>query len=34
MCCTLIPSGILRRNKTCVIGSGVVIDPVVLSGKF
>jgi len=23
----LIPSGILRRNKYCVIGSGVVIDP-------
>jgi len=24
----LIPSGILRRRKTCVIGNGVVIDPV------
>ena len=24
----LIPSGILRRNKVCVIGNGVVIDPV------
>lgn len=24
----LIPSGILRRGKTCVIGNGVVIDPV------
>ena len=24
----LIPSGILRREKTCVIGNGVVIDPV------
>ncbi len=24
----LIPSGILRQNKTCVIGNGVVIDPV------
>ncbi|MDQ6632315.1 MAG: adenylosuccinate synthetase, partial [Verrucomicrobiota bacterium] len=24
----LIPSGILRKNKTCVIGNGVVIDPV------
>ncbi|MGA1238138.1 MAG: adenylosuccinate synthase [Limisphaerales bacterium] len=24
----LIPSGILRRNKKCVIGNGVVIDPV------
>ncbi|MFO1519683.1 MAG: adenylosuccinate synthase [bacterium] len=23
----LIPSGILHRNKTCVIGNGVVIDP-------
>ncbi len=23
----LIPSGILRRNKTCVIGNGVVVDP-------
>jgi adenylosuccinate synthase len=26
----LIPSGILRRGKTCVIGNGVVIDPVSL----
>ncbi|QQY09283.1 MAG: adenylosuccinate synthase [Candidatus Xiphinematobacter sp.] len=26
----LIPSGILRRNKVCVIGNGVVIDPVAL----
>ncbi len=26
----LIPSGILRRRKTCVIGNGVVIDPVSL----
>ncbi len=26
----LIPSGILRRGKTCVIGNGVVIDPVAL----
>ncbi len=26
----LIPSGILRRGKTCVIGNGVVIDPMSL----
>ncbi|HHY86851.1 MAG TPA: adenylosuccinate synthase [Verrucomicrobia bacterium] len=26
----LIPSGILRRNKRCVIGNGVVIDPISL----
>src|SRR5271163_698024 len=26
----LIPSGILRKNKMCVIGNGVVIDPVSL----
>ncbi|OPX84496.1 MAG: Adenylosuccinate synthetase [Pelotomaculum sp. PtaB.Bin104] len=26
----LIPSGILYRDKTCIIGSGVVIDPAVL----
>jgi adenylosuccinate synthase len=26
----LIPSGILRRNKMCVIGNGVVIDPISL----
>src|SRR5438045_484483 len=26
----LIPSGILRSGKTCVIGNGVVIDPVSL----
>lgn len=26
----LIPSGILHKNKTCVIGNGVVIDPKVL----
>ncbi|MDB6036598.1 MAG: purA [Verrucomicrobiales bacterium] len=26
----LVPSGILRPNKTCVIGNGVVIDPVSL----
>src|SRR6266705_6485662 len=24
----LIPSGILRKGKTCVIGNGVVVDPV------
>ncbi len=28
----LIPSGILRRSKICVIGNGVVIDPVALVG--
>jgi adenylosuccinate synthase len=26
----LVPSGILRPNKTCIIGNGVVIDPVSL----
>jgi adenylosuccinate synthase len=26
----LVPSGILRRNKRCVIGNGVVVDPVSL----
>src|ERR1041385_5313764 len=26
----LVPSGILRKKKTCVIGNGVVIDPVSL----
>src|SRR4051794_35645530 len=26
----LVPSGILRRNKICVIGNGVVVDPVSL----
>ena len=26
----LIPSGILRRGKTCVIGNGVVVDPIAL----
>jgi adenylosuccinate synthase len=30
----LIPSGILRPDKTCVIGSGVVIDPVGLVGEI
>ena len=29
----LIPSGILRRGKVCVIGNGVVIDPVALVGE-
>lgn len=26
----LIPSGVLHRNKTCIIGNGVVVDPIVL----
>src|SRR5437870_6461111 len=26
----LIPSGILRRGKVCVIGNGVVVDPIAL----
>ena len=30
----LIPSGILRRGKTCVIGNGVVIDPVALVNEI
>ena len=30
----LIPSGILRRGKTCVIGNGVVIDPVALVAEI
>jgi adenylosuccinate synthase len=30
----LIPSGILRRGKTCVIGNGVVLDPVALVGEI
>lgn len=30
----LIPSGILRKAKTCVIGNGVVIDPVSLVGEI
>src|SRR2546421_937536 len=30
----LVPSGILRRRKTCVIGNGVVIDPVGLVGEI
>ncbi len=28
--CHLIPSGILHENKKCLIGNGVVVDPVVL----
>src|SRR5438874_2313786 len=30
----LIPSGILRHTKTCVIGNGVVIDPIALVGEI
>ncbi len=30
----LIPSGILRARKKCVIGNGVVIDPVSLVGEI
>src|SRR5438094_2145295 len=30
----LIPSGILRRRKVCVIGNGVVIDPIALVGEL
>ncbi len=30
----LIPSGILRRGKICVIGNGVVIDPIALFGEI
>ena len=30
----LIPSGILRRAKVCVIGNGVVLDPVSLVGEI
>ncbi|MGI8820656.1 MAG: adenylosuccinate synthase [Chthoniobacterales bacterium] len=30
----LIPSGILRRGKTCVIGNGVVIDPLALVAEL
>src|SRR3954453_19539483 len=29
----LIPSGILRRGRVCVIGKGVVIDPIALVGE-
>src|SRR3954468_18503394 len=30
----LIPSGILRRGKICVIGNGVVVDPLALVGEI
>lgn len=30
----LIPSGILHKGKTCIIGNGVVIDPAVLIGEI
>src|SRR5688500_13066187 len=30
----LIPSGILRKKKTCIIGNGVVIDPIGLVGEI
>jgi adenylosuccinate synthase len=30
----LLPSGILHKNVTCVLGSGVVIDPQVLIGEI
>jgi adenylosuccinate synthase len=30
----LIPSGILRSGKMCVIGNGVVIDPVAVAGEI
>ena len=30
----LIPSGILRRGKTCVIANGVVVDPIALVGEI
>ena len=30
----LIPSGILYKNKKCMIGSGVVLDPAVLIGEI
>ncbi|MFN2540985.1 MAG: adenylosuccinate synthase [Chthoniobacterales bacterium] len=30
----LIPSGILRRSKMCVIGNGVVIDPIALVSEI
>src|SRR5689334_19953171 len=29
----LVPSGILRPRKTCVIGNGVVVDPISLVGE-
>src|SRR5512133_3899200 len=30
----LVPSGILRKNKICVIGNGVVVDPVSLVAEI
>ena len=30
----LIPSGILRPDKMCVIGNGVVVDPISLVGEI
>src|ERR1041385_1453530 len=30
----LIPSGILRKNKLCVIGNGVVVDPLGLAQEI
>ena len=30
----LIPSGILRKNKLCVIGNGVVVDPIGLVNEI
>jgi adenylosuccinate synthase len=30
----LIPSGIFRENSLCVIGNGVVVDPIVLMGEI
>src|SRR5712692_8917383 len=30
----MIPSGILRRGKTCVIGNGVVVDPIALLSEM
>ena len=30
----LVPSGILRKNKLCVIGNGVVVDPIGLVNEI
>src|SRR5438477_10282990 len=30
----LVPSGILRKRKLCVVGNGVVIDPVSLGAEL
>jgi len=30
----LVPSGVLRRRKVCVIGNGVVVDPIGLVGEI